>query len=113
LRRQERERESFPLLAAEITKAQPSIDAIMARCETEWDEQEQRERDRLARAWRAIRAEIAALPSRQRRAVDRLARRYGGPLNPAAYAYFYREITGFHHPSAPCGMGGKPYQPTS
>jgi len=108
LRAQKRERDRLPLFAADIARSQPTVDEIMLNRALAWALDEQAERDRLARCWRIIRRDIAALPQRQRRAIAEMAARYGGPLDHCAYAYFYREITGYHHPGAPCGMGGKP-----
>jgi len=108
LRAQKRERDSLPLFAADIARSQPTVDEIMLDRALEWALDEQAARDRLARRWRIIRRDIAALPQSDRRAIAEMAARYGGPLDHCAYAWFYREITSYHHPGAPCGMGGKP-----
>jgi len=108
-RNQEHERDSLPLFAGMIARAQPSIDSLMLARAATWDLQEQRDRERAAQAWRSVRADIFAFPPYQRRRVHAHAQRYGGPLNPIAYAYFYAVVTGFRRPGAPCGMGGKPY----
>ena len=108
-RNQQRDRDSLPLFAGIIALAQPSIDDLMIARACAWDIQEQRDRDYKARTWRSVRADIKALPGDQRRLIHAHAQRYGGPLNPGAYAYFYACVTGFHHPGAPCGMGGKSY----
>jgi hypothetical protein len=108
-RRQQRERDSFPLFAGMIALSQPSIDALMLARAHDWDVHEQRDRNRKAQNWRSVRADIFALPPDQRRLIHVRAQHYGGPLDPTAYAYFYALATGFHRPGAPCGMGGKPY----
>jgi hypothetical protein len=107
-RRQQRERDSAPLFAAEIAAGQPSIDAVMIQRAEEWTRDEQADRDRKAEKWRSVRADIAALPADQRQQIKERAAMFGGPLDHVAYAYFYAEITGYHRPGAPCGMGGKP-----
>jgi hypothetical protein len=108
-RRQQRERDTFPLFAGMIALTQPSVDTLMLARAHEWDAHEQRDRDRAAQNWRSLRADIFALPPDQRRLIHAHAQRYRGPLNPTAYAYFYALVTRFHRPGAPCGMGGKPY----
>jgi hypothetical protein len=112
-RRQQRERDTFPLFAGMIALTQPSVDTLMLARAHEWDAHEQRDRDRKAQDWRSLRADIFALPPDQRRLIHARAQHYGGPLNPTAYAYFYALVTGFHRPGAPCGMGGKPYSGTA
>lgn len=98
-RKQQAERDALPLFADEIAQAQPSVDAVMKSRADEWRDSEQRERDTLARSWRTLRREIAALPVHQRDQIKSRAAVYGGQLNLVAYSYFYRETTGHHRPS--------------
>ncbi|WP_262300131.1 hypothetical protein [Microvirga sesbaniae] len=107
-RRQQRERDSAPLLAVLIEAQQPSIDEVMRHRAEDWDREEQAARDHLAKVWRSVRADIAALPVEQRQQIRNRADHYGGKLDPVAYAYFYGQVTGHHRPGAPCGMGGRP-----
>jgi hypothetical protein len=107
-RRQQRERDSAPLLAVLIDAQQMSIDEIMTRRAEDWTREEQEARDHLAKVWRSVRADIAALPPEQRQQIKDRAASYGGKLDPVAYAFFYSQTTGHHRPGAPCGMGGKP-----
>ncbi|CAP57879.1 hypothetical protein [Gluconacetobacter diazotrophicus] len=68
-RKQQRERDSAPLLAAFIAEQQPDEDAVMeSRAET-WARQQQASRDRRARIWRDVRRQVEALPDPVRRAV--------------------------------------------
>jgi hypothetical protein len=52
LRWQQRERDSFPLLAAEIGRRQPDIDTIMSERIDRWAETQQANRNRKAAQWR-------------------------------------------------------------
>lgn len=107
-RRQRREREALPLFADEIAESQPSADEVMRRRADEWIRDEQRERDRQARNWRSIRADIFDLPADKRQQIRDRADHYGGPLNTTAYSFFYRETTGHHPPRLIQRMGMTP-----
>ena len=69
LRWQQRERDRFPLLAAEIGRKQPGIDAIMAGRVDQWAETQQATRDRKAAQWREGRKAVDQMDPDTRRAV--------------------------------------------
>jgi hypothetical protein len=69
LRWQRRERERFPLLAAEIAEHQPGIDSIMAARIGLWIEQSKATRTRRAEQWRTARRRIAGMDADSRAAV--------------------------------------------
>jgi hypothetical protein len=68
LRRQQRERESFPLIAAEIGEKQPDIDTIMAARVNKWAEWEDRQRQHKAAQWREGRQRLASFEDETRKA---------------------------------------------
>lgn len=66
LRRQQRERDAFPLFADEIAAGQNDVDQEMINREHWWLESEMKERARRAANWREVRADIATLPAHER-----------------------------------------------
>lgn len=71
-RKQQRERDSLPLFAAQIAEEQPSEDAEMARRAVLSDTQEARWRSDRAAAWRQARRMIESLPAEEAQAIRRV-----------------------------------------
>ncbi|WP_288990850.1 hypothetical protein [uncultured Sphingopyxis sp.] len=67
LRRQQRERDAFPLFAAEIAAGQHDVDQVMSDRERHWLIAEIKARSERAAHWLEVRASIADLPDRERR----------------------------------------------
>lgn len=68
-RKQQKERDAFPLLADQIAEEQPSEDQVMQERAVAWSEHEDRDRRARAEKWREARRIIAALPDAERHAV--------------------------------------------
>ena len=86
LRWQQRERESFPLLAAEIAKKQPAVDSVMSGRIDQWTATQQATRDRQAAQWREGRRELSQMEPAERRAI--LAYWNGHKWLPGTPGYF-------------------------
>lgn len=67
LRRQQRERDAFPLFAEEIAADQEDVDQVMSDRERHWLTAEIKARSERAAHWLEVRASIAELPDRERR----------------------------------------------
>ena len=65
-RRLRREREAYPLFAEQIAQQQPSIDAIRQRRIEQSAKTERDMRARQAARWRAVRAQVFAIPASDR-----------------------------------------------
>lgn len=66
LRKQRLERESLPLFADLVARDQPCVDTVMATRRRQWDEFEQRDRDRRAAKWREARRKLASYSQDER-----------------------------------------------
>jgi hypothetical protein len=86
LRWQQKERDSFPLLAAEIGRRQPGIDTIMAERIDRWNETQQANRDHKAAQWRQGRRTLDQMDPDTRRAI--LAYWNGHKWLPGEPSYF-------------------------
>ncbi len=67
LRKQLRERESYPLFADQIAAEQIDVDAEMAERRAIWNKENTAQRAARAMAWRKARAKLAAYPHPERR----------------------------------------------
>ena len=66
---QQRERESLPLLAAEIAAQQPAIDAVMAGRVDRWTETQKADRSHKAAQWREGRRKLDGMEPEARTAI--------------------------------------------
>ncbi|WP_171181159.1 hypothetical protein [Ruegeria sp. HKCCD8929] len=64
-RKQQKERDAFPLLAEQIAESQPSEDEVMLARAAAWEQQEIRDRNRRARKWKEARSRIASFSSNE------------------------------------------------
>lgn len=81
-RRQAKEREALPLLAALVAEAQPSEDAVMEGRAAQWLVSEARARNWRAARWRRARREIAAMEPDRAAAVRAAWNRAPYPADP-------------------------------
>jgi hypothetical protein len=66
---QQRQRDSLPLLAAEIGAKQPGVDEVMSERIDRWATIQQANRDHQAAQWRQGRRELQQMEPKQRRAI--------------------------------------------
>jgi hypothetical protein len=67
LRRQQRERDAFPLFANEIAEGQDGVDEVMSDREAIWLRSEIETRVERAAKWLQVRADVRELPDHERR----------------------------------------------
>lgn len=93
-RRQARELERYPLLAAEIAESQINIDEAESNRNAIGERAEQNSRDREANVWRKYRAIYFASGEATRAAIRTMWSSWTGPLTCTYFAYVVDVCTG-------------------
>lgn len=85
-RKQQRERERYPLFPEMVASEQIDVDAEMEGRRRRWEMQEVTDRARRAKGWRQARAKLAAYPDQERQELRAYWERCGWPADPSYLA---------------------------
>lgn len=99
-----RQREAFPLFAADVAADQLPADVVMAQRAQRWEQYQREERALRAKRWREARLKLAGYPAQQRAVLLAYWQRCGWPGDPTYLSsMLHMYDTGRLDPAAPAG----------